>query len=291
MSVKNQLQEFFQKRGLGLPNYTYTRVGGEDHMPAWICQVELPDRNGDGCTSYLSEVYSSKKRASEAAAKLALEGVGLCEETFCSFEREERVIGEEIRDLGASFVPRSPPTMIDPRASSAVHGDRVPTFVLLDLENAPNSYRELCERGELDDTYAIFAFYSKNSNHIYRKVLQEIELYRVPIYFYKAHSAHKDAADVRMALFVGEMLGTIRYARSDPGPYGRYLGLSAIPAEINGSIILDATEDGSISARFIIITNDHFGEALGDLINNYYYNRPGEMQMTAEVYHCVSEMV
>jgi len=290
MSVKNQLQEFFQKFGLGLPHYTYTRTGGEDHTPAWICQVELPDRNGEGCASYLSEIYSSKKRASEAAAKLALEGVGLCEETFCSFEREERTIVEEVRGLGASFVPRSSPR-IDLCDPSSVHGDRVPTFVLLDLENAPNSYRELCQKRELDDTHTIFAFYSKNSSHIYRKVLQEIELYQVPVYFYKAHSAHKDAADVRMALFVGEMLGTMRYARSDPGPYGRYLGLSAIPAETNGSIILDAREDGSISAKFIIITNDHFGEALGDLINNYYYNRPGEMQITAEVYHCISEMV
>lgn len=288
MSVKNELQEFFQDCGLSLPKYTYTRAGGEDHMPRWICQVELPDIEGEGCLSYMSEEYSSKKRASAAAAKIALENIRLLHSpTFSSFERDERIEVEEVRDLGASFVPRSSPR-VDP--SVKIEKEHTSTFILLDLENSPNSYKELCQKMSVDETYTICAFYSKNSNHIYKKVHDEMTFYRVPVYFYKAHSAHKDAADVRMALFVGEMLGTMRYAKSDPCAYGGFAA-TRFQAETNGSIILEAREDGSINVKFIIITNDHFGEALGDLINKYYYNSPGEMQVSAEVYHCVSEMI
>lgn len=287
MSVKNELQEFFQKRGLGLPHYTYTRTGGEDHTPAWVCQVELPDKDGSGFKSYLSEVYSSKKKASESAAKLALENIGLCEETFSSYEREEGILVDQINFREREELLTSLPSK-DPRAPPLTENDRVSTFVLLDLENVPNGYKDFCQKRELDDAYTIFAFYSKNSSHIYKKVLREIELYQVPVYFYKAHSAHKDAADVRMSLFVGEILGTIRNARPSAFPYSGYFD---IPAETNGSIILDSKEDGSVNMKFIIITNDHFGEALGDLIKNYYYNITGEIQVSAEVYHCISEML
>jgi len=292
MSAKNQLQELIQKRGLPLPSYTYIRSGGEDHAPEWSCQMEYKVISSDSLsTSATSGIWSSKKKASEEAAKIALEYHFSGSDSPCprnrgrdrGRDREKLVFGDKW-GLGASFKAESPEIPKSKRTVVPRKEDNSSTFILLDLENAPNSYEELCQNVSLDETYTLFGFYSKNSHHIYKKVCEQYRTYQVPIYFYKAHSAHKDAADVRMTLFVGEILGIMRYSL-----HGGYAPLSTISAEDNGLIFLNI--ENCIIMKFIIITNDHFGEALGDLINNYYYNSVGEMEVKADVYHCVSEMI
>lgn len=69
MSAKNKLQEFFQKKGLPLPVYYTTRVGGTDNDPKWDCMVTL----FSGEIIY-SEPTSSKKSCElQAAAKALVE--------------------------------------------------------------------------------------------------------------------------------------------------------------------------------------------------------------------------
>ena len=65
MSDKNKLQEFFQKKGLPLPNYYTNRTGGTDNDPKWVCMVKL--FNGE--IIYSKPSSSKKSCESEAAAK------------------------------------------------------------------------------------------------------------------------------------------------------------------------------------------------------------------------------
>ena len=64
--MKNNLQEFWQKRGDILPTYATNRKGGSDHLPCFQSTVTLP--NGDAFTS---SVQKSKLLAEMNAAELA----------------------------------------------------------------------------------------------------------------------------------------------------------------------------------------------------------------------------
>jgi len=286
MSAKNKIQEFLQKHDLPLPIYKYTRCGGEDHEPEWNCQIEFSislEKDSEK-ESFTSSIWTSKKKASEEAAKLALEYLDISNLNYSHTKRKISI--NDNLSLGSSF--RGKMSYSSPIKEDYLSFEENNTiFILLDLENAPNSYENLCNKMALklmDENYVIIGFYSKNSNHIYMKVSEQIKIYNVPMYFYKAYSAYKDSADIRMIMFVGELLGIIRYNIRENNR-----SVTNISAESNGSIFMECQTIPNI--KIFIITNDHFGEALGDLVNNYYYNTPDIMNIKAEVYHSVSEMV
>jgi len=67
MSVKNQLQEIYQKNGNVLPQYKTRRKGGQDHNPQYVSTVILPDGK-----KVLGDTCRNKKLAESAAAQKAL---------------------------------------------------------------------------------------------------------------------------------------------------------------------------------------------------------------------------
>jgi len=78
---KNFLQEYFQSRNLSLPEYDTGRVGGEDHKPLWVSQVQLEDG-----TIFVSPVCSSKKQSEKLAAAEALK--------FLEVKIDDKIVGE-----------------------------------------------------------------------------------------------------------------------------------------------------------------------------------------------------
>ena len=68
--IKNKVQEIFQKRGLPIPVYEYSRHGGEDHQPKWSASCKI---NNIVYTSSIT--YSSKSDASDDCAKQIYENL------------------------------------------------------------------------------------------------------------------------------------------------------------------------------------------------------------------------
>ena len=64
MSVKNKVQEYYQKHELPLPNYKGVRCGGPDHMPLWKSVVTVSTGQ-----QFEGGVYNSKAKADEDAAQ------------------------------------------------------------------------------------------------------------------------------------------------------------------------------------------------------------------------------
>jgi|SRR3972149_4142912 len=67
MSAKNQLQEYFQKKDIPLPQYESIRVGGADHEPGWMSSVVFPDGS-----RFDGTVHPTKSSAQCSAAEKAL---------------------------------------------------------------------------------------------------------------------------------------------------------------------------------------------------------------------------
>ena len=68
------LNILFQKKGVKLPKYLSTRVGGPDHQAKFLCTIE-GEYDGNKYT-IKSSVTSSKKNAEKDAAKRFLEAIG-----------------------------------------------------------------------------------------------------------------------------------------------------------------------------------------------------------------------
>ncbi len=66
MSVKNKVQEHYQKLKLAVPKYNTEKCGGPDHAPEFISTIVL------ACgKSMIGEICSTKMRAEESAAEVA----------------------------------------------------------------------------------------------------------------------------------------------------------------------------------------------------------------------------
>ena len=67
MNPKNQLQEYCQKNGIGLPNYQTDRIGGESHKPTFQSSVTI-----EGFETCFGELKHTKKEAELSAASYML---------------------------------------------------------------------------------------------------------------------------------------------------------------------------------------------------------------------------
>lgn len=95
MSTKNKLQESFQKLGLPPPTYRSGRIGGTDHEPVWLAQVELP--TGEQIEGDPSR---SKKEAERSAALMAIIMLREQRETISPPKKSCLLIdGESLPDL------------------------------------------------------------------------------------------------------------------------------------------------------------------------------------------------
>ncbi len=269
MSAKNQLQEFFQKKGLRLPEYTYIREGGGDHCPEWCCEIELPEG-----TTFKTARCASKKNSSKQAAEMALSWLDVYKTTML-----KEVKKKQIRLL-----------------EDAAH-----TFVLLDLENVPHGYRDLCERvcfdslpqggsESLKDTVTIVGFVGYAAPHIRSKILREQKEYGQQIFVIEACSSCSDAADLKMCMWVGELMASFEaeYDRSiktmDYHPHFE------LPTQDVYEQLITFGIGTRPKIRLLIVTGDHFGKGLVELING---ENSGEesIEWRAELYYTVNDIV
>jgi len=263
MSAKNELQECCQRQGYPLPEYLCVREGGKDHSPQWRGQVTCTI---GGEEHFFESVHTfiSTKEATKQAAQQALDHINGSGST--SSTRKERKM-KSLRD------------------------DVSHTFILLDLENVPHSYRDLCEKFTLPqepDQVSIVGFCSQASGHIRVKVEREIERYGIKIHTVEACSDHSDAADTEMCVWVGSMMATIPLQVQ----YGRKFIDYSPRIRINSDMdfCLNTAHD-YIPIRVLLITGDHFGKSLVESIG---YKRKDsicpEIEWQAQLYSCIDEI-
>jgi len=269
MSAKNKLQEYCQRHGYSLPEYICVREGGKDHSPQWRGQVNCII----GGKEYFFEsnnVFISAKDATKQAAQQALDhidssGSGSSSGFIHSTRKERRK--KSFRD------------------------DVSHTFILLDLENVPHSYRDLCENFTLLERVSIVGFYSQASGHIRIKVEREIERYGVNIHLVEAYSDHSDAADIEMCVWVGSMMSSISLQLQHGRKSIHYSPKINIRSDID--FYLNTTHESipTFPIRVILITGDHFGKSLVESIG---YKRKDsicpEIEWQAQLYNCIDEI-
>lgn len=261
MASKSKLNEFSQRNGWRLPEYTYFREGGQDHCPNWICELNMMIEGE--VMKFNSNSCSSKGLASAEAAQVALKSL----KNFVKRRTEK-----EIRVLDPSY-------------------DH--TFLLLDLENVPHAYRNLCEYLEFDQGKVhIFGFGSLSSPNIKTKINKEISSLEKEIIFIEAQSLHSDAADVKLVMMIAELQTTINLKClfekevlnlkpeiTFPLDTGRFI-----------TIPLKLPKD-NLNFRIIIVTNDHFGKALVDILNAFPFSKYDKnIHWTTNIYHSIKEI-
>ena len=266
MSVKNTLQEFCQKRGYPLPEYLCVREGGQDHSPLWRGQVSCIIEGEEWFFESI-DAFASTKEATKQVAQQALDHVNGVE-CVKSKERE--------------------------RKKKCFREDVSHTFILLDLENVPHSYRDLCEKfylSEKGEQVSIVGFCSRVSGHIRTKVEREMEKYGIKIHIVEACSSHSDAADIQMCVWVGRMMAVISSEVRHAWKFMDYRPLIDLNAEPPVKIFLNTAQD-SIPIRLMLVTGDHFGKSLVDLIG---YGTEAihcpEIKWQGQLYRCIEEMV
>ncbi len=272
MSAKNQLQEFFQKKGLRLPEYTYTREGGGDHCPEWYCEVELPCK-----TTFKTSMCASKKNSSKQAAEMALSWLNVYKTTMLK-EVKKKQIHLRMKDVAH-------------------------IFVLLDLENVPHGYRDLCDRvcfdpspeggsesSSDDSNVTIVGFVGYAAPHIRSKILREQKEYGRPIFVIEACSSCNDAADLKMCMWVGELMGSFGSEYDCSVEKMDYSPLFELPTQDVYEHLITFGIATQPKIRLLVVTGDHFGKGLVELINGG--NQNGErIEWCAELYHCVDDIV
>jgi len=249
MSVKNKLQEYFQKKGKKLPLYSYTRYEKENSNPIWKCTVEFWTNEVEGAADeifeFTSEKCTSKKEASIQAAEMALEEINKLERRMVSLKLKDRIVLRE---------------------------DFTHTFIILDLENVPNSFAEVCEHINLSarkDVH-LLGFTNKNSEHIRKKIISESEYYDQSINLAKVLTVCKDAADIAIVFLVGHILGSTQTLLKCENECN-----SEITIKMH-SLEFSVKTGAYYYYRFVLCTKDHFGETLKQLINGFGGNYVAE---------------
>ncbi len=190
MSSKNELQEFFQKNKLSLPEYTTDRIGGDAHTPEWLTVVELCDGS-----THRGDIQATKKKAELNAATNALKHI-----------------------QNAKFLHTNP--LYDLQFNKAIK-------IFVDIENKPNFIEEFVNKVS-SKNIEVHGFVSNGHPQFKPFKDNRISIYPIP-------STRKDGADVGLIMHVGMIL---RQEQSDETVY-------------------------------IIVSNDHFADALVDCIKIY----------------------
>lgn len=268
MSIKNKLQEFCQKRGYPLPKYVCLREGGLDHKPQWRGKVTCIIK-GEKKIFMTDRTFYSTKDATKQVAQRAFDHLQGINTFDVKFNKENKKCLQ----------------------SEASH-----TFMLLDLENVPHAYRDFCERfkiPEKENQFSIIGFCSRAAGHIRVKVEREIKEYNVKMNIVEACSSHSDAADIRLSMWVGEMMTSLalqcKYMQKSICYWMNikiFLDRDQLPLSIPFKISKDC-----IPIRIILVTGDHFGKSLTELIGSgvkdIHYPK---IEWRAELYRCIEEI-
>ena len=175
-SIKNQLQEFLQKKGnTTVPIYNTIRVEGDDHNPLFLSTVTLPDEQ-----EFVGEKKTRKKDAEMSAAAIAISSL------FNTIEKQTHSNIEFLTPV-----------------ESALY------ILLIDLENINLNSDILCK---LNPTM----FYIQGFLSVYhaRAICDDVMNY--PFYVYKINSAAKEAADHAMSYWAGSIAERCIRANTNP---------------------------------------------------------------------------
>lgn len=182
-NYKNALQEFFQSKGLSLPQYTSERVGGEPHDPIWRSSVVVS--NGD---VFEGDKKSSKKLAEQSVAQIALESVVGTD--FCSSHISKKSIWvQEYHEEEYSFDFKSKNKKV---------------AVLIDIENVPSALSEFIGR-VFTTNLKIYVFISKG--HPIIEKIEGTKSYEDPrVKMIVVPSTRSDGADVGMTMMAATLI-------------------------------------------------------------------------------------
>ena len=197
MSTKNQVQEYLQKKGIPLPEYTTFKCGGSPHEPLWTSQVKITADK-----IFVGDPQSSKKAAEFSAAEEAM--------SYIEENGLEKIYEE----------PKHQFYFTDKKIN-----------ILVDVENKPTFMKEF-SNSVVTSNVEVTGFVSDGSA-LQRQIRQSDILKDKRMKIVNVPSTRSDGADIGMAVYAGGYM---------------------------------STENTLV---FIIISGDHFAEALSDCIRNY----------------------
>jgi len=258
MSAKNRLQEIFQGLGTRLPEYTFYREGGEDHCPKWRCKVNT--KHGKDNITFSSECCISKKEASKQAALKAWQWYGRGYTT----------------DISSDY-------KLD-------NDETAHTFVLLDLENAPHSYRDFCKSILFEDEsrVSVIGFFSHASGHIRGKILQDMKDHDRKLHLAEVKSSRSDAADIGMCLWVGKMMSQLQCDIRTCKDLGNWHPTFCLDLTSETKLSMSFGIASTPTVRIIVITKDHFGKALVELVDDTTHP---QVSWKAQCYYSIDEIM
>jgi hypothetical protein len=173
VSYKNQLQEYYQKRGKPIPTYAHGST-----ISGWESTVVICDDR-----KFQSE-GRTKKDADQEVAKMVLD-------TLLSSEEEKVFLEGDLE-----FVPYPKPTLKSPGC----------VLILIDLENSPKVDKEWLNIRW--DCCQVEAFAGKLSSYATKNLE---DLYPFVDEFHIVDSGYKDAADIAISFRAGRWLENIPY--------------------------------------------------------------------------------
>lgn len=229
-SVKNVLQEYFQKLRLPLPEY-FTRATGEGHALQWRSTVTLSTGQ-----TFNSQVCTRKIDAETSAAQAAIDYLRSVPVSVPAPVPVPAPASVSVPVPVPVPVPSTPTLKADSRPPTSTRTSLLSTTqprtsgkrigILVDVENQHTIIEKfLAEVGELPEGVDICAFIGKTHSLIDKDWGPNVHKIVVPI-------VRKDGVDVSMIMHVGFCLSRETYD------------------------------------KYIIVTGDHFGAALVELISS-----------------------
>jgi hypothetical protein len=188
MSFKNKLQEIYQKQQIDLPKYITELLPSQQHSPIWKSTIITCD----GLTA--TSTANSKKQAELKCAEIILDNLSFKHHINKHYVNN-KLINKFIYDL------------------------EVDIYIFIDIENRPKFLDKLFSQIEfISNTACMCYIYVVGTSHnpSYIKAYQTYSnIYDInkndysniiDIEFVGIESMYKDAADIAMAVKVGEML-------------------------------------------------------------------------------------
>jgi hypothetical protein len=200
-SYKNMLQEYCQKNKVGIPNYTYKIISGNDHNPLW--EVELNYNNNT-----FKAINYNKKKADQEVAKVALEmlGIVISEPTACNNRLEPTACNNRPEPTACNNRPeptacnnRPEPTACNRTVELNNTESKSDYIVLIDLENIQPKLKHIKDINDLHYNNNIYGFAS-----VYTTV--DVNFYKKYFNVITINSPANEAADHLMTYYASKLI-------------------------------------------------------------------------------------
>lgn len=173
-NYKNRLQEYFQKKKLELPTYSYKKINQN-----WKASLRLSSDS----KIYFGDECSSKIKTAQSVAKK------VCLKLFGDTDFQENPIGTEDKSLECKVEYKPNDTLVINESSN-------PIYILVDFENTPHTDKL---EALLPNNPSITLLKFASSNH---SNLHKVD-YLIP-------TKVRDATDHYISLYLGMLIATIK---------------------------------------------------------------------------------